>query len=59
MEDELTAAVNSIVKTGWELRAGQVIPESEDIPRYALHTSEAISGNNAPHQGGGRGDSQF
>ena len=31
MEDELTAAVNSIVKTGWELRAGQVIPESEDI----------------------------
>jgi adenylate cyclase len=31
MEDELTTAVNSIVKTGWDLRAGQVIPESEDI----------------------------
>ena len=30
MEDELTAAVNSIVKTGWDLRAGQVFPESED-----------------------------
>jgi adenylate cyclase len=31
MEDELTAAVDSIVKTGWDLRAGEVIPESEDI----------------------------
>lgn len=31
MEVELTTAVDSIVKTGWDLRAGQVIPETEDI----------------------------
>ncbi|MGA7238847.1 MAG: adenylate/guanylate cyclase domain-containing protein [Bryobacteraceae bacterium] len=31
MEDELTSTINSIVKTGWDLRAGEVIPKSEDI----------------------------
>lgn len=31
MEAELTTAVDSIVKTGWDLRVGQVIPETEDI----------------------------
>lgn len=31
MEVELTTAVDSIVKTGWDLRVGQVIPETEDI----------------------------
>jgi len=31
MEDELTSAVNSILKTGWDLRVGEVIPKSEDI----------------------------
>ena len=31
MDSELTTAVDSIVKTGWDLRVGQVIPETEDI----------------------------
>ena len=31
MEDELSAAVDSIVRTRWDLRAGQVIPETDDI----------------------------
>ncbi|MGA2214170.1 MAG: hypothetical protein ABSH31_12915 [Bryobacteraceae bacterium] len=31
MEVELTTAVDSIVRARWELRAGQVIPETEDI----------------------------
>jgi class 3 adenylate cyclase len=31
MEGELTKAVDSIIKTGWDLRAGQVIPETEAI----------------------------
>lgn len=31
MEVELTTAIDSIVKTRWDLRAGQVIPETEDI----------------------------
>jgi starch phosphorylase len=31
MEDELTKAVDSIIKGGWDLRAGQVIPETDAI----------------------------
>lgn len=31
MEVELTTAIDSIVKTPWDLRAGQVIPETDDI----------------------------
>jgi adenylate cyclase len=31
MEVELTTAIDSIVKTRWDLRAGQVIPETDDI----------------------------
>ena len=31
MEDELATAVDAIIKTRWNLRAGQVIPETDDI----------------------------
>lgn len=31
MEVELTTAIDSIVRTRWDLRAGQVIPETDDI----------------------------
>ena len=31
MEGELATAVNSIIKAGWELRDGHVIPETDDI----------------------------
>ncbi len=31
MEEELTKTVDAIVRSGWDLRAGQVIPESQDI----------------------------
>jgi adenylate cyclase len=31
MEDELTTEVDAVVKSGWDLRAGQVIPETKDI----------------------------
>jgi adenylate cyclase len=31
MEDELTNAVDSIIKARWDLRAGQVIPETEAV----------------------------
>lgn len=31
MESELTKAVDSIVKAGWDMRSGQVIPETEAI----------------------------
>jgi class 3 adenylate cyclase len=31
MEGELSTAVDSIIKSGWDMRAGQVIPETEAI----------------------------
>jgi len=31
MEGELADAVNAIIKEGWDLRDGQVVPETDDI----------------------------
>jgi adenylate cyclase len=31
MEGELATAVDSIIKDGWDLRDGEVLPETEDI----------------------------